>query len=75
VRNANERVFEAGKHSYSWSHGNIVMTVRFPPTVDAGGVRVGTGFDYKRGWLPTSAITLVLDANCRDVITSYPGRP
>ena len=53
------------------------MTVVFPvvPRV-SGGVFAGTGYDVKRGFgLPTNAATLVLDSNCKDVITSYPGKP
>jgi len=77
VQIANRIVFDAAKNkSPNWSYGNIVMTVAFPPILDPNGsIHVGMGFDYKRGFMPTTSITLVLAANCKDVITSYPGRP
>ena len=70
-------VFQAKKSNYKISRGNIVMTFFFPvvPRM-GGGVFAGIGFDVKRGFgLPTAAMTLVLDRNCKDVITGYAGRP
>lgn len=76
VKIANRIVFDAAKSNPLWSYGNLVMTVVFPPTLGANGtIHVGMGFDYKRGFLPTNALTLVLDSNCKDVITSYAGKP
>ena len=80
VRAVNATIFEHAKsdeHAWSWSRGNIVMTVIFPviPRMD-GSVFSGLGFDRNRGFgAPTNAATLVLDSNCKDVITSYPGKP
>jgi hypothetical protein len=80
VRAVNATIFEYAKgdaHAWSYSRGNIVMTLVFPvvPRMD-GGVFAGIGFDRNRGFgRPTNAATLVLANNCKDVITSFPGRP
>lgn len=76
VRAVNATIFERAKgdgHAWSYSRGNIVMTLVFPviPRPD-GGVFAGIGFDRNYGFgTPTNAATLVLANNCKDVITSF----
>jgi hypothetical protein len=74
---ANAEVFKLKKSSYYMHEGNIIMSYVFPPVLNAkGGVFTGMGYDIKRGWgLPTNALTLVLDGDCKEVKTSYPGLP
>lgn len=77
VRRLNAVVFEAAKDDYSWSRGNIVMTVTFPAIPKSSNeMYAGIGFDLKQGFgTPSNTATLILGRDCKEVITSYPGRP
>lgn len=73
----NAVVFEAAKDDYSWSRGNIVMTVTFPAIPKSSDeFFAGIGYDLKQGFgTPSNSATLILGRDCREVITAYPGRP
>lgn len=73
----NAWVFDNGKRSYQWPSGNVRITAVFPIVPKMGpGFFVGTGFDRNRGFgLPTNAGTLVVESNCRQVVTAFPGLP
>jgi len=65
-----------GNYHVQFWNNNIKMTIRFPgPVVDnKGNVYTGLGYDKKEGWLPTNRALLILGPDCREVITSSPGR-
>jgi hypothetical protein len=59
--------------------GRVVMTMFVAPEVQIMGslhIKMGIGYVQGRSSLgPTSTLTLILDRNCRDVVTAYPGNP
>lgn len=71
----NAWLFDNGIKKFSGN--NIQITGVYPITPNFnGGVFVGTGFDTKKGFgLPTNAGTLIVDSQCKGVVTSYAGLP
>lgn len=55
-----------------------MISVFITPQVEIRGalhLRVGIGYVPGRTFGPVSTLTVVLDLNCRDVVTAYPGSP
>jgi hypothetical protein len=64
-------------HNYvKQNNGNIVMSIRLTAPIRGsdGTIYAGLGYDKQSGWLPTMRAKLVLGPNCKEVVSSFPGK-